>query len=119
VRKAVESEQRRAVHNDVTALNRALQTDELSLVHLVASQQLGVIAKITQEPGQLPESLRAAIESAGNDVPGKSAELENGQRERVVRLLFMSTKLDSLHCNEKDPVRDLVSSTAIGGMLGR
>jgi len=58
VRKAVEAEQRRAVHNDVTDLNYAPQTDQLSLVDLIASQQFGVMAKVAQKPGQLPERLR-------------------------------------------------------------
>ena len=97
-------------------LDHALQTYELGLVHFIASEQLGVVAKVAQEPVQLPQGFRAAIEAAGKDVAGKPAGLKNGQSQRVVGLLRLPTKLDSLHPNQEDSVGDLVGGTAIGGM---
>jgi hypothetical protein len=46
----------------------------------------------------------------------KSDGLKNGQSERVVRLLCMTLKPDSLHANEEDAVGDLIGGAAIGGM---
>jgi hypothetical protein len=46
----------------------------------------------------------------------KSDGLNNGQIERVVRLLCLPAELRTLHAHEEDPVGDLVNGTAIGGM---
>ena len=97
-------------------LTTPLQTHELRFIHFIASEQFGVVAEVAQEPVQLPQGFRAAIEPARNDVPGKPAGLKNGQSERVVRLLCLPLKLGSLHANEEDPVGDLVGGTAIGGV---
>jgi hypothetical protein len=114
--KAVEPEQGSAVEDDVAALDHALQPYELPFVHLVPSEQFGVVAEVTQEPGQLQQGFRAAIEPARQEVAGKPAGLKNGQSERVVWLLCLPAKLDSLHPNEEDSVGDLVGGTAIGGV---
>ena len=97
-------------------LDHALQTYELSFVHLIAPEQLGVVAEVAQEPVQLPQGFRAAIEAARKDVPGKPARLKNGQSKCVVGLLCLPLKLDSLHADEENPVGDLVGGTAIGGV---
>jgi hypothetical protein len=59
----------------VADLDHALQTYELSFIHFIAPEQFGVVAEITQEPVELPKRFRAAIEPAGNDVPGKPVGL--------------------------------------------
>ena len=96
-------------------LDHALQTYELGLVHFVASEEFGVVAEVAQEPVQLPQGLRAAIEPAGNDLSGEPAGLKDGQRKRVVRLLCLPLKLSPLHLNQEDSVGNLVSGTTIGG----
>ena len=50
-------------------LTTPLQTYELGLVHFVASEQFGVVAEVAEEPVQLPHGLRAAIKTAGNELP--------------------------------------------------
>ena len=97
-------------------LDHALQPNELLLVHFVASEQFGVVAKVAQEPIQLPEGFRAAIEPARKDVAGKPAGLKNGQTERVIGLPCLTLKPYSLRPNEEDSVGDPVRGTAIGGV---
>ena len=63
--KTVQPEQGSAVEDDVADLDHALQTYELRFVHFVASEQFGVVAEVAQEPVQLPQGFRAAIEPAG------------------------------------------------------
>ena len=46
----------------------------------------------------------------------KSVGLENGQSKSVVGFLCLSAKVDFLHPNQKESVRDLVGSAAIGRM---
>jgi hypothetical protein len=100
----------------VADLDHALQTYELPLVDLVATEQFGVIAKVAQEPVQLSQGFRGAIEPAGKDVAREPAGFQNGQSQGVVGLLCLPLKPDSLHPDEKDSVGDLVSRTAIGGV---
>src|ERR1017187_2303618 len=77
--KTVEPQQRRTVEDDVTDLDHALKPYEFPLVHFISSEQLGVVAKVSQEPVQLPQSFVAAIESARKKVARKPAGLKNGQ----------------------------------------
>ena len=49
--------------NDVADLDHALQSDELSFVHLIPTEHFGVIAEITQErAASIPASLTRALE---------------------------------------------------------
>src|SRR5579872_828286 len=114
--KAVESEQRRTVENDVADLDHAFEAYELGFVHLIASEQFSVVAEVAQEPVQLPQGFRIAIEPARKDVTGKSAGLKNSEAKGVVRLLRLASKEDSLNSNQKDSVGDLVSRITIGGV---
>ena len=100
----------------MTDLDHALQPHELSFVHLVASEQFGVVAEVAQEPVQLPQGFRAAIEPTRKDVPGEPAGFKNGQRECVIGLLCLPLEFGSLNANEEYPVGDLVGGTAIGGV---
>src|ERR1035437_6660548 len=113
--KTVQSDQGRTVEDDVTDLDHPHQPNELSLVHLVASEQLDVVAEVAQEPVQLPQCFCGAIESARQDVAKKPVGLKNGQSQRVVRFLSLPTKLGSLYPNQEDPVRNVVRGTTIGG----
>ena len=97
-------------------LDHALQSHDLSFVHFIASEQLGVIAEVAQKPVQLPQGFRAAIEPARKRVTSKSAGFKNVQSQRVVRLLCLPLKLRTLHLNEKNSVGNLVGRTTIGGV---
>ena len=54
--RAVKSEQGSAVEDDVADLDHALQTNNLAFVDLILTGQLGVVAKVAQEPVQLPQA---------------------------------------------------------------
>ena len=111
--KTVESEQRSAVKDDVAGLDHALQADELSFVDLVPYEQFGVVPELAQEPVQLPQGFRVAIDPARKRVAGETAGLENGQSECVVGFLCLPAKIDPLHLNQEDSIGDLVGGTAI------
>jgi hypothetical protein len=100
----------------MTDLDYTLQTYELRFVHLVASEQFSVVAKVTQKPVQLPQGFRVAIEPAREGTARKSTGLKNCQSQRVVGLWGLPTKLDSLHPNQEDSVGNLVGSTAISSV---
>jgi hypothetical protein len=100
----------------VADLDDSLQTYELGLVDFVATEGFGVIAKVAQEPVQLPEGFRTAIEATRQDVACKPAGFKNGKRQCVIGFLGLPLKAHALHPDEEDPIRDLVGSTAIGGV---
>lgn len=97
-------------------LDHTLEADQLAFVHFVAAEQFGIVAKVAQEPVQLPQGFRVAVEAAGNDVVGESAGLKNGKAKGVVRLLCLPPKVDHCDADQEDPVGDLVGSAAIGGV---
>ena len=87
----------------MTDLDHALQTYELSLIYFVASEKFGVVAKVAQEPVQLSQGFRGAIEPAGKDVAREPAGFQNGQSQGVVGLLGLPLKPDLLHPTRKTP----------------
>ena len=97
-------------------LDHPLQTHELGFVHFVASEEFGVVAKVAQEPVQLPQGFLAAIEPARKDVARKTGGLKNGQSQGVVGFLGLPAEQDSLYPDKENRVRDLVGGTAIGGV---
>src|ERR1022692_5025421 len=97
-------------------LDHTCQAYEPSFVDLIATEQVGVVAEVAQEPVQLPQGFRGAVEAARKDVASKPTGLKNGQSQGVVRFLCLPTKLDTLHPNQEDSVGDLVGGTAIGGV---
>src|SRR5271167_1016703 len=113
---AVQPEQGSAVNDGVTDLHHTSESDQLCFIDFIAPQQFDVVAKVAQEPVELPQSLGIAEETAGNDVVGKSPGFENGEGNGVIRFLCLPTKLDSLHPNEEESIGDLVRSAPIRGM---
>src|SRR5689334_18849266 len=92
--KAIEPEQGSAVDDDMTHLHHPVESDHLRLIDFIAAQQFDIVAKVAQEPVELPEGFGSAIKSAGNDVVEKAAGLENVERKRVIGFLCLSAKLD-------------------------
>ena len=100
----------------MTDFDHAPQRYELTFIHFIATEQFDIVAKVAQEPVELPQGLRIAVESARNDVIAKSVRFQNSQNKCVIRLLCLPAEIDFLHANEEDPVRNLVGGAAIGGV---
>jgi hypothetical protein len=88
----------------------------LPLIYLVATEQFGVVSEVPQEPIELPQGFRTAIEAARDSLPCETNWLKNRQSEPVIRLLCLPLKHGSLHSDEKNSVGDLMDSAAIGVM---
>jgi hypothetical protein len=52
---SVEIQEGMTVHHGVRNANNALQAEQSFFVEFISSQQIGVVAKISQEPAQPPE----------------------------------------------------------------
>jgi len=59
-------------------LHHAGQADQLRFIDFIATEQFDIVAKVAQEPVELPEGFRIAIEAAGNDMVGESPGFEDG-----------------------------------------
>jgi hypothetical protein len=49
-------------------------------------------------------------------VLGESARLKNGQTNRVVGFLSVSTKLDAMNPGQEESVGDLIGRASVGGV---
>ena len=100
----------------MTDLDHPFQSDKLTFIDFIATQQFDVVAKIAQEPVQLPKSLWIAVEAAGERVLVKTLRFKNDHADRVIRFLSLPSVGDPLHPNEIDAVRNLVGGAAIGSV---
>src|SRR6516164_3391969 len=75
------------------------QAQENPLIHFVASEQIGVVAEIAQEPVQFPERFLGAIEPARNLAGGKLLRLENRETEGEEGFLRMPTIVGTVDSN--------------------
>ena len=66
----------------MTDLHHTGQPDQLRFIDFIAAQQFDIVAKVAEEPIELPEGFGIAKQAAGNDVAGKSARLQNGQSKQ-------------------------------------
>jgi hypothetical protein len=99
-----------SVADHMTDFNNAVQGRYLGLIHLVLLYQIGIVAKVPQEPVQFPQGFCVAIQATRNDVVAKPVRFENGQVHEVIRLRSVFAKLDSLDADQEDPIWDLAAS---------
>jgi hypothetical protein len=81
----------------------ANQTQKRPLVDLVATKQIVVVAKVAQKPIQLPESLRVAIQAAGDQAVKVFLGFDDLEAQGKKRFLRMPTVTGAIDANEKDP----------------
>src|SRR5207249_6921746 len=68
---AVEVEQGSAIHDGMTDLDHAPQSNETLLLNLISPEQFSVIAKVAQKPGQFPEGFLGAVDATSNRACGQ------------------------------------------------
>src|SRR5579864_1707348 len=81
-------------------------------VELVASEELGVIAEVAQEPAQLPQRFFGAIDPAGKQAADEMLGFEDGKLDGVEGLLGMPAVLRPLDADQIDTIGHL------GGLSG-
>jgi hypothetical protein len=62
--KTIQPEQGSAVDDDMADLHHAGEANQLRFIDFIAVQQFDIVTKVAQEPIELPESFRIAIEAA-------------------------------------------------------
>jgi len=72
-----------AIHGGVGELDYAGEPNHAFLIELIADEQLGVVAEIAQEPGELPERSFRAPEAPGKGSAGQSLGLNYGEANCV------------------------------------
>src|SRR6202035_379456 len=81
---AVEVEDRDAVNSDFADLDHAPDGDQILVIDLVLTQQVGAVAEIAQKPTQLPHCLGRAVETPGHEAPGQMFRLEDSEADLVI-----------------------------------
>jgi hypothetical protein len=87
----------------------ARQTQKRPLIDLIATEQIAVVAKLAEKPIQFPESLRIAIQAAGDQTVEVSFgfdDLEPKSKERFLRMPAVTGAIDA---NQKDSFEQAVS----------
>jgi len=58
------------MHDGMTYFHYTLEADQSLVIDFIFSQQLGVVAEVAQEPGQLPHCSGGAVKAAGGQAAG-------------------------------------------------
>ena len=93
-------------------LDDTAESGQSLLVDLFVGQQFWVVAKISQEPSQLPHRFLGAVETSNNGLPGGGTRFKDGESEDVERFVGMPTELSAINANEEDPVGNLRTGIA-------
>ncbi len=86
----------------------ARETEQGLFIHLVSTEQVGVIAEIPQEPIQFPQGLLGAIEPPRNFARGKFLRLQDGETENEEGLLRVPAIIGSVHAHQEDAFQEFV-----------
>src|SRR4029077_14579805 len=85
------------------------KADEDLFVHFVSTHQIGVVAKVPQEPAEFPECLGSAVQTAVEGTALMFSWFENGEPQNVERPLRMPTVEHPIHADEENDLQDLRS----------
>jgi hypothetical protein len=92
------------MEGDRRSANDAAKVQKRLLVHLVAAKEFIVIAKVTQEPTELPESSFAAVQPSGEAPCGERCGLLNHEAEEQEWLLGMPAVRSTVHAHQEKPI---------------
>src|SRR5271169_2532665 len=67
-----------AIDDTVGELHHSTKPDQGLIVNLIAAEQLGVVTEVAQEPAELPQRFRGAVEPCGEGAPDPGRGCENG-----------------------------------------
>ena len=84
------------------------------LVDFLASEQFGIVEKITEKPAKLPEGFGCAVNPAGYLTPSKLLWFENAEAQNVEGPLSMPAVLSIVDADEEYSVGQPVRSRASG-----
>src|SRR5579864_2576426 len=83
-------------------------------IELIASQQLRVIAKVAQEPAQLPQSLLGAVDPPRKQATSELLGFEHSELDGVEGLLDMPEVLGAVDVDQIHAIRDF---GGLGGLV--
>ena len=89
------------MHDGMTHFQHALEADQRLVIDFIFSQQLGVVAEISQEPGQFPHRFRCAVKPAGNQAADQMLGFENCEADLVIRFLHVPAILRAINPDEE------------------
>src|ERR1700737_3080156 len=82
--KAVEVQDRDAVHRDFADLYHAPQVDQGLVIELILSEQLRVVPEVAQKPAELPHGPGGAVQAKGHEASGQILGVEDSETDLVI-----------------------------------
>jgi hypothetical protein len=80
-----------AVYAGESCPNDSAQIQKSFFVNLIATEQIWVVAKVTEEPIEFPKRAFGAVNPTGKRSRGNGSWLQNGKLQRQERLLRLPT----------------------------
>jgi hypothetical protein len=91
-----------AIQYSVRDANNPLQAKQSFFVEFVSTQQIGLIAKIAQEPTQPPECFGCAVNPPSEEMAAVLFRLEHGQSQEIEGSGGVPTIEHPIHMDEED-----------------
>jgi hypothetical protein len=106
--KSIEINRYRTSDNRVAGLYHSDESRHRSFINLIAAEQFWIVAKISQEPAQLPQSLVRTEDSSRNYSPVPRSRFQNGEAEKIERFLGMPSILRFLDAHQINAGRNIL-----------
>jgi len=89
-----------------------MKVEERFLIHLILPEQFGVIAKVAQEPIELPERSSAAVQPPGEGMCGEGFGLKDYKAENEEWLLRMPAVGSGIHAHQEEALETTINRLA-------
>src|SRR5271157_3768725 len=107
-----------AVQGDMRGPEDSPEVQESLFLHFIAAEEVTVVAKVPQEPIELPESPFGAVQPANDGPSGKGLGLEDHKPDGEEWFLRMPAVGSSVDPDQEQPFEEAVTILAHGMQAG-
>src|SRR5512135_3534026 len=111
--KPAEIEKRAAVQGGAGNPHDSAKTDERLFVHFISAHQIGVVAKVPQEPAEFPERFGSAVEATVEGAALVLSWFENDEPQNVERSFGMPAVEDPIDADQENTLQDALGVETI------
>src|SRR5450759_2986600 len=104
--KPAEIEERAAVQGGAGNPHDSPKAHQRLFIDFVTSHQIGVVAKVPQEPAEFPQCFGSAVETTVEGTALMFSWFENGKLQNIERPLRMPAVEDPIDADEKNAFQD-------------
>ena len=89
------------------------QAEECLFIDFVSAHQIGVIAKVPQEPAEFPERFGSAVETTVEGTALMFSRFEDGEPQNVERPLRMPAVEDPIDADQENALQDVFGAVGL------